>query len=80
MRTEHQAMAGRARERLLVGAGITLLVLAGALVFSWRFTERMRAMVRQYQARLEQKKIRNCASTPASCSWRPRCSRAAARR
>ena len=55
LRAEHQAMAGRARNRLLVGAGITLLVLAGALVFSWRFTERMRAMVRQYQARLEQK-------------------------
>ncbi len=55
MAAEQQAVDGRARNRLLVGAGITLLVLAGALVFSWRFTERMRAMVRQYQARLEQK-------------------------
>ena len=64
LRTEHQAMAGRARNRLLVGAGITLLVLAGALVFSWRFTERMRAMVRQYQARLEQKKSGTARARP----------------
>ena len=64
MAAEQQAVDGRARNRLLVGAGITLLVLAGALVFSWRFTERMRAMVRQYQARLEQKKSGTARARP----------------
>ena len=55
MRAEHQAMRLRTRERLWEGGLLVLALLAGAGAFSWVFTRRMGAMVRRYQASLEQK-------------------------